>query len=181
MSLTARAAWRQAVASFEQAERLETAWKRVHAALDLFAPDGRLNDRGHAQAEIGAAIGELSGPDWSKVRNVLNDRRSLAFLDRMHRRLEAAEPRRQWREAMVWRWRLRHHPPQLTNGLMALLQTVAGAGDLAPAEQASYGRVAAVLRDTFRASSAVECMNSVLRICRWHTFPEPGRLMTALE
>ena len=31
-------------------------------------------------------------------------------------------------------------------------------------EQASYDRVSAVLRDTFRASSAVECMNSVLRM-----------------
>ena len=31
-------------------------------------------------------------------------------------------------------------------------------------ERASYDRVAAVLEDTFRASSAVECMNSVLRM-----------------
>jgi len=31
-------------------------------------------------------------------------------------------------------------------------------------EQASYDRVSAVLEDTFRASSAVECMNSVLRM-----------------
>src|SRR3954452_25156350 len=31
-------------------------------------------------------------------------------------------------------------------------------------ERASYDRVAAVLKDTVRASSAVECMNSVLRM-----------------
>ena len=31
-------------------------------------------------------------------------------------------------------------------------------------ERASYDRVSAVLEDTFRASSAVECMNSVLRM-----------------
>jgi len=31
-------------------------------------------------------------------------------------------------------------------------------------ERASYDRVAAVLKDTIRASSAVECMNSVLRM-----------------
>ena len=35
---------------------------------------------------------------------------------------------------------------------------------LSEEEQASYDRVAAVLGDTFRASSAVECMNSVLRM-----------------
>ena len=44
--------------------------------------EGQLNDRVRAQAEIAVALLDLSGPDWSKVRNFLNDRRSLAFLDR---------------------------------------------------------------------------------------------------
>ncbi|SIO10614.1 hypothetical protein SAMN05444166_2478 [Singulisphaera sp. GP187] len=161
---TARAAWGRAIASWKQVERLETAWKRAHAALDLFAPDGRLNDRGRAQAEIAAAIGELSGPDWSKVRNFLNDRRSLSFLDRMHGRLEAAEPRRQWREAMAWRWWLRHRRTRPADAVTALVQAVARDSEPDEVESASYARVAAVLRDTFRASSAVECMNSVLRM-----------------
>ena len=108
---TARAAWGRAIASFEQAERLESAWGRAHAALDLFGADGRLNDRTRAEAEIAAALKDLTGPDWSKVRNFLNDPRSLAFLDRMHRRLESAEPRPEWREAMAWRWWLRHRRP----------------------------------------------------------------------
>lgn len=34
----ARAAWRRATATFEQAERLEAAWGRAHAALELFTP-----------------------------------------------------------------------------------------------------------------------------------------------
>ena len=38
------------------------------------------------------------------------------------------------------------------------------AAALSAPEQASYARVASVLQDTFRASSAVECMNSVLRM-----------------
>jgi hypothetical protein len=161
---TARAAWHSAIASFEQVERLEAAWNRAHAALDLFNPDGRLNDRGHAQSEVAAALGDLTGPDWSKVRNFLNDPRGLAFLDRMHRRLETAEPRREWREAMVWRWRLRHRRPRPADPRLALVQAVAGDRKLDGEEHASYHRVAAVLRDTFRASSAVECMNSVLRM-----------------
>ena len=36
--------------------------------------------------------------------------------------------------------------------------------ELDESERASYDRVSAVLGDTFRASSAVECMNSVLRM-----------------
>ena len=45
-----------------------------------------------------------------------------------------------------------------------LIRAAARDGELDAEEQASYDRVAAVLRDTFRASSAVECMNSVLRM-----------------
>ena len=151
---------------FAQVERLEASWNRVHAALELFDPHGRLNDRGRAQAEITAALGELTGPDWSKVRNFLNDPRSLASLDRMHRRLETVEPRHEWREAMAWRWWLRHGRPRPrpADPLTALVQAVGGDRELDGEEHASYARVAAVLRDTFRASSAVECMNSVLRM-----------------
>ncbi len=161
---TARAAWGRAVARFEHAERLESAWGRARAALDLFGPDGRLNDRACAEAEIGATLKDLVGPDWAKVRNSLNDRRSLAFLDRMHRRLESAEPRREWREAMAWRWRLRHRRPTTPDPLTGLVRAVGRDRVLGQAERASYDRVAAVLKDTFRASSAVECMNSVLRM-----------------
>ena len=160
----ARAAWIKATASFAQAERLESAWNRAHAALDLFTPDGHLNDRVRAGSEIAAALLDLTGPDWSKVRNFLNDPRSLAFLDRMHRRLETAEPRRDWREAMAWRWWLRHRRPRPSDPVTDLIRAAARDRALNAEEQASYDGVSAVLWDTFRASSAVECMNSVLRM-----------------
>lgn len=161
---TARAAWAKATVPFEQTQRLESAWERAHAALDLFTPDGRLNDRVRAAAEIAEAVKGLTGPDWSKVRNFLNDPRSLAFLDRMHGRLEAAEPRREWREAVAWRWWLRHRRPEPSDTRMELVRAVGRDGTLNEQEEASYARVASVLEDTFRASSAVECMNSVLRM-----------------
>jgi len=161
---TARAAWSRAVARFEQTERLGSTWGRAHAALDLFRADGRLNDRSHAEAEIGVALKRLTGPDWSKVRNFLNDPRSLSFLDRMHRRLESAEPRGEWREAMAWRWWLKHRRVPSPNRLTRLIRGVGRDRELNEPERASYDRVSAVLRDTTRASSAVECMNSVLRM-----------------
>jgi len=161
---TARAAWRRAVAAFAEAERLESAWSRGAAALEVFDPDGRLNDRARAEAEVAAALKDLTGPEWSRVRNILTDSRSPAFLDRMHRRLEAAEPRPEWREAMAWRWWLRHYRPAPSDPITELLRGVARARELGAEERASYERVAAVLGDTVRASSAVECMNSVLRM-----------------
>jgi hypothetical protein len=160
----ARAAWGKAIAAFEQVERLESSWGRARAALDLFGPDGRLNDRLQAESEIAAALTGLTGPDWSKVRNFLNDARSLTFLDRMRRRLGTAEPRPDWRAAMAWRWWLRHSRPTPSDPVRALVQAVGRERPLTAPEQASYDRVAAVLRDTVRASSAVECMNSVLRM-----------------
>ncbi len=161
---SARSAWSRATALFKQAERLEGAWRRVHAALDLFRADGQLNDRDQARAEIAKALKGLTGPDWSKVRNFLYDDRSLSFLDRMQRRLEVAEPDAGRREAMAWRWWLLHRRVSGSDPLMRLVRAVGRECELDGPEQASYDRVSAVLLDTFRASSAVECMNSVLRM-----------------
>ncbi len=161
---SARSAWSRATALFKQAERLEGAWRRVHAALDLFRADGQLNDRDQARAEIAKALKGLTGPDWSKVRNFLNDDRSLSFLDRMQRRLEVAEPDAGRREAMAWRWWLSQRRVPCSHPLMRLVRAVGRECELDGPEQASYDRVSAVLLDTFRASSAVECMNSVLRM-----------------
>jgi hypothetical protein len=161
---TARAAWLQAIASLEQTERWEAAWRRAHAALDLFGAEGRLNDRSHAEVEIAESLKDLTGPEWSKVRNFLNDPRSLKFLDRMHRRLDEAEPHPQWREAMAWRWWLWHGRVPACDPLTRLVRAMGRDRVLNESEQVSYERVSAVLRSTFRASSAVECMNSVLRM-----------------
>jgi hypothetical protein len=164
VAAAARAAWAKAFAKFEQIDRVESAWGRAHAAFDLFTPDGQLNDRARAVAEITAAVGDLTDPDWSKVRNFLNDPRSLAFLDRMHGRLETAEPDPQWREALSWRWWLRHHCPKPSDAITELVRAAGRDNKLSDPEQASYDRIASVLEDTVRASSAVECMNSVLRM-----------------
>jgi hypothetical protein len=160
----AHAAWGRASASFERTERLEAAWGRAHAALDLFRADGQLNDCGYARAEIAEAVKGLTGTDWSKVRHFLDDPRSLSFLDRMHRRLELAEPEAGWREAMAWRWWLLHRRAACSGPLMRLVRAVGRDRKLSEPEQASFDRVSTVLGDTFRASSAVECMNSVLRM-----------------
>jgi hypothetical protein len=160
----AGAAWRRAIAAFEEAERLESARGRAAAALEVFDADGRLNDRSRAEAAIAAALTDLTGPEWSTVRHFLTDPRSRTFLDRMHRRRGAAAPRPERREAMAWRWWLRPGQVGASDPLTGLLRGVARGRELDEEERASYARVAAVLGDTVRASSAVECLNSVLRM-----------------
>jgi hypothetical protein len=162
----ARAAWSRAIGEFQRVERLESAWRRCRAAFELFRPDGRLNDRAWAEAEIEAGLSELTGPEWKKVRNFLRDRRSLTFLDRMHQRLAAAEPRTGWREVLAWRWwRLRHGSSSpASSPLAAMAHAVAVHLPLQEVERAAYERIVAILEEAVRASSAVECMNSVLRM-----------------
>jgi hypothetical protein len=161
---TARAAWSKTIAEFERVERLEAAWRRCRAAFEVFRGDGGLNDRARAEAEIAAGLSVLCGLEWKKVGNFLRDRRSLSFLDRVHQRLAAAEPRTEWCDLLAWRWwRLRHRASG-ANPLAALVWAVAVHRPLEDAEQAAYDRIEAILASTFRASSAVECMNSVLRV-----------------
>jgi hypothetical protein len=175
-------AWRKAEKAFRAYECHEAAWRRLEAAFELYRPDGQLNERVWAQAQIAVAVQELPGPLWSKVRNFVLDPRSLTFLDRMHRRLEVAEPRAEVRTALVEWWRLRHagsrgRGPIGTGSVQVvkpLLQAVICRG-LASDWREAYRRVALVLSRTVRASSVVECMNSVVRMhqARHRTLSQP--------
>jgi hypothetical protein len=161
----AAAAWRRAVGMLGGVERQETAWRRARAALDLFDGEGRLNDRIRATSEIAAALTGLGGAEWKAARNFLRDPRSTAFLDRMHEQLAEAEPHVEWREAMAWRWWGRHQrPSRSADPRIELIRAMAWGRPMGQLEQESYARVSAVLGSTVRASSAVECMNSVLRM-----------------
>ena len=102
---------------------------------------------------------------------LLQAEEALTFLDRLHRQLQEAVPEDQLRAELVWLWWLRRQRPRenATGG-------VAGAGHVAHLVQQVvcqevdanwqelYVAVSRVLRRTVRASSGVECMNSVLRM-----------------
>jgi hypothetical protein len=161
-SVAANAAWREVERALGRYERREAAWQRARAALGLLRPDGQLNDRAWASGEIEAACEVLSGDGWAKLRALLRDERSLAWLDRVHRQLEQAEPRKEVREAMVEWWRLEHNKDKASVTL-AVAQGQYCRTLVADAQQ-SYQRVGAVLGGAVRASSCVECVNSVLRM-----------------
>jgi hypothetical protein len=170
-AVAARHAWKKAEAAFAQYERSEAGWKRAHGALSVFRPEGSLNDRAWAERQIATALPLLSGREWSKVRNFLEAQETLTFLDRLHRQLREAVPEDRTRAELVRLWWLRRQRPRAkTTG------AVGGAGHVAHLVQQvvcqkvdatwreSYAAVSRVLRGTVRASSAVECMNSVLRM-----------------
>lgn len=167
----ARVAWDRAVEAFLEAERREAAYRRAVAALELFRPDGQVNDRAWATAELQAALAELPERRWAKFRRMASDPRALTFLDRLHRELEKAEPRAEVRAAVLALWRVRHpwqtqrrsSGPVARDPALVAVHTVI-CHQLDPAWHAAYLQVSQVLRCTVRASSVVECMNSVLRM-----------------
>jgi hypothetical protein len=171
VAVAARHAWRKAESAFAQYERSEAGWKRAHGALLVFGPEGHLNDRVCAEQQIASALHVLSDREWSKVRNFLQTKETLTFLDRLHRQLHEAVPEDPLRIESVRLWWLSRRRPRANR-----TGTVVGAGHVAHLVQQvvcqkvdanwrkSYAAVARVLRLTVRASSAVECMNSVLRM-----------------
>jgi hypothetical protein len=158
-----QAAWQKVEWYWSWYEEQEKAWGRARAALELFRPDGRLNDRAWARQEIQAACAALKGPAWKKVRGLLTDPRALAFLDRTHQELATAEPRAEVREALVRWWRLENRPGAAAFPA-AVVVARAVCARLARDWAAAYARVSAVLGQVLRASSAVECLNSVVRM-----------------
>jgi hypothetical protein len=163
--------WRQAEQLWDQAVAAETAWKQARSALDFFTPEGRFHSRPQAEAVVAAALRYLIGPAWAKTRRLLLRRESFTFLDQAHRRLAelGLEPdvlsalldleglqRQPWRlwattpgSAATWAWALAR-TVQLTKAQ--------------PDWQEQAGRVRDVLRGVWRASSLVECVNSVARM-----------------
>jgi hypothetical protein len=162
--------WEQAFAAFDEAERQEAAWRRAVAALEVFRPDGRLNERSWAKGEVRAAAAALTGTRWAKVRRMLLDERALTFLDRLHEDLFAVEPCAERRAALLalWQWRRQRRPSpaaEVAAGEVVdrMLEGVV-TGLLGDKGEQAYQRLSRVLRRVVRASSAVECVNSVVRM-----------------
>jgi hypothetical protein len=163
-----RKAWAAAEAAFGEAERKDQAWQRAVAALGVFRPDGQLNERAWAAAELRAAAEQLSGPRWAKVRRMLLDPRSLTFVDRLQQELAAAEPCPQRRAALASWWRRRQAARRARAeapawAVLAVRLAASVCRRLGCGEEA-LARVSRVLRRVVRASSAVEGVNSVVRM-----------------
>ena len=168
---TARRLWNRAERVFDQAVAADAAWGRARGAFDLFRRDGLLNDRGQAMAVAAAALPQLPGPAWAKVRRLLVRPESYTFLDQAGRRLEALGLEPDVLKALLDLEGLRRQPWRregeaaaagAARGL-ALARTVQLEKGL-PAWREEAAGVNRVLRGVWRASSLVECVNSVARM-----------------
>ena len=157
--------WRQAERLWDQALAAESAWERAKSAFEFFTPEGRLNDRCQAEAVVAAALPQLSGAAWAKTRRLLQRRESFTFLDQAQQRLAGLELEPDVLSALLDLEGLRRQPwrrSAATRGwaLVRTIQLTKSCPDWP--EQAQ--RVRAVFRGVWRASSLVECVNSVARM-----------------
>lgn len=163
----ARSAWIQVAKSMEHYDAARAGWQKAKAALELFGPDGRLNDRAWAEAQVTAALPALAGKEWTTLRHLLQSPKAFAFLDRLHAQLGRLPIDQELREALVRLWWLRHRARKGDadghHAKAILLQEVL-CWKLAPDWQRWYPEVDGTLGTTVRASSAVESVNSVLRM-----------------
>jgi hypothetical protein len=157
--------WREAERLWDQATATETAWKQARSALEIFTREGRLNDRTQAEAIVAAALPHLSGVVWAKTRRLLLRAESFTFLDQAQQRLAMLGLAPDALSALLDLEGLRRQPWRLSAATRAwaLIRTV----QLTKACRdwpAEARRVRMVLRGVWRASSLVECVNSVARM-----------------
>lgn len=162
-------AWRKAERLFDEAVQADAAVAQINVALAWFDPDGTLWTRASAQAHLRQASEHLPGQPWNKVRRVLRDERTLSHLDRLHEQLTAAVSEPLLREASTRLWSVSEALRQAQGDRCVHLHHVVVLQQLVCQRlcaqwDAAYERVATLLQGAVRASSAVECVNSVGRM-----------------
>ena len=162
-------AWRKAERLFDEAVQSEEVVEQVKAALGWFDADGHLLSRREAQEQLEKASEKLSGSQWSKVRRLLRDDRTLSHLDRLAKELAEVAPEPVLRASLTRLWffsrRLEQAKDEEVGRLGALVAMEHVLCDrLCPQWHDAYREVDERLRQAVRASSAVEGVNSVVRM-----------------
>lgn len=169
-TVTAKAE-RQAAAAVQAGATAEEAWAMIADGVRLFTPTGELNSRTRAEYIIAAALPALAGAEWAKTKRALARPQLLTFLDRAHAQLAALPMAPAVRDAAVQAEGLRQRPEgvraegpsgaALRGILLAISLVLTRAGTEGTTALAA---VRNVLGQAWRASSLVECLNSVARM-----------------
>jgi hypothetical protein len=158
----------QAMATWQERERVA---RHVKQAVELITPEGELNTRARAEAALEQWLPQLPDEDFAKAKRLLRQPQTLTFLDVVQQKLAALPVAAEVRAAAVRQEALRRRPealqgdtPQaaaLRGVLLMCAVIVSKAGEVG--EQA-VATVRKIFRHTWRASSLVEGINSVLRM-----------------
>jgi hypothetical protein len=167
----AQIAWQKAEQAMDTWSARQRLWQQAKEALLLFTPTGELNTRPQATAVLAETLAQLPDSDFAKAKRSLQKPEMLHYLDRVQQQIEALPFPAELKQAAVRQAGLRRRlellqgedaPAAARRGVMLLCAVVLGqAGELG---QQAAAAVRDVLRRAYRASSLVECINSVLRM-----------------
>jgi hypothetical protein len=162
-------AWRKAERLFDEAVQAQEAVAQITEALGWFDTAGSLYTRELAQKQLDEAIPQLQGECWNKAKRMLSDARTLSHLDRLHEQLRSAIAEPMLRDALVQLGYLLRRLKQAegdnrVHGSQLVAMACVLCGRLCPDWKAGYVKVDELLSQAVRASSAVEGVNSVVRM-----------------
>jgi len=164
-------AWQKAEQAMDTWQERQRLAQQVKQAVELITPEGELNTRARAEAILEQTLPQLPDQDFGKAKRLLRQRQTLTFLDVVQQKLAAVPVPEEVRAAAVQQEALRRRPEALqgnTAQAAALRGVVLGCAVILSkagkvGEQAVEA-VSQIFRQTWRASSLVEGINSVLRM-----------------
>lgn len=169
-TIGANTAWRQAEKAMDRWSEREQQWQKVKEALRLFTPEGELNTRAQATAVLETTL-PLLPEAFAKTRRQLQQPEMLNYLDHVQQQLKDLPYPEEVKQAAVRQEGLRRRPELLKGehskaaalrGVLLISAVVLSkAGEIGQQAQTA---VRNILRRAYRASSLVECINSVVRM-----------------
>ena len=167
----ARHAWHKAEKAMADWQNTERLWQQTKDALPLITPDGEVNTRARAEAVLAQTLPQLPDSDFAKTKRKLQRPEMLNYLDRVQNKLESLPVPAEVKQAAVQQEALRRRPELLKGDnpkaaalrgvMLACAVALSGAGKTG---EAAVVGVREIFRRAYRASSLVECINSVLRM-----------------
>jgi hypothetical protein len=164
-------AWKKAEQAMDAWQEQERLWQTTKEALHVFTPRGELNTRTRAEAVLAETLPQLPDSAFAKTKRQLHKPEMLNYLDRVQQKLAALPFAEEVKQAAVRQEGLRRRPEALQGenqpaaALRGILLLCAVVLSKAGAEgQQAVTAIRDILRRAYRASSLVECLNSVLRM-----------------
>ena len=171
----ASAAWKKATQAMDRWSELDGTWKKTKEALLLFTPEGELNTRQRAEAVLAETLPQLPDEGFDSAKRALQKPEMLHFLDRVQEQVKALPFPEEVTKAAVRQEGLRRRPellrgdnPQAAARRGVLLLCAVILSKFGEVGEQAKATVRDIFRRAWRASSLVECINSVLRMqqCR---------------
>jgi hypothetical protein len=169
-ALRAHHAWERAEKAMDNWSAREGLWQRAKQAMQLFTPTGELNTRVQAQTVLAETLAPLPD-DFDKAKRQVQKPEMLNYLDRVQHKIAALPFPEEVKQAAVRQEGLRRRPEALQGentqaaalrGVLLMCAVVLG--KVGPEGGQAVVAVRDILRRAYRASSLVECLNSVLRM-----------------